>query len=52
MKNWPKIYLRLVVPPLPLRLQVFIGEMQTVEEYEDKGSWLFHEFESSPYLQT
>ena len=24
-----------------MRLQVFIGEMQRVEEYEDKGSWLF-----------
>jgi len=24
-----------------LRLQVFIGEMQRVEEYEDRGSWLF-----------
>ena len=33
--------LYLVVPFLPLRLQVFIGEMQRVEEYENKGSWLF-----------
>ena len=41
MKNWPKIYLCLVVPLLPLRLKVFIGEIQRVEEYEDKRSWLF-----------
>jgi len=27
----------LVVLPLPLRLQVFIGEMQRVEEYKDRG---------------
>jgi len=26
---------------LPLRLQVFIEEMQRLEEYEDRKSWLF-----------
>ena len=26
---------------MPIRLQVFIDELQRVEEYEDKGSWLF-----------
>ena len=31
----------LVLPLLPLRLQVFIGEMQRLEEYEDKGSCYF-----------
>ena len=41
MKNWPKTYLCFVVSFLPLRLQVFIGELQRVEEYEDKGSWIF-----------
>ena len=40
MKNWPKIYLCMVVP-FALRLQVFIGEIQRVEEYEDRESWLF-----------
>ena len=29
------------VVPLPLRLQVFIEEMQRLEEYEDRESWLF-----------
>ena len=41
MKNLPKIYLCLVLFPLPLRLQVFIEEMQRLEEYEDRESWLF-----------
>ena len=41
MKKWIKFYLCLVLLLLLLRLQVFIGEMQRVEEYEDKGSWLF-----------
>ena len=42
MKNWPKFYsLLLTFPFLPLRLHVFIGEMQRVEEYEDKESWQF-----------
>ena len=30
-----------LVARFPLRLQVFIGEMQRVEEYEDRGNWLF-----------
>ena len=41
MEKWTKSYLCLVVPSLPLRLQVFIGEMQRLEEYEDRGSWIF-----------
>ena len=41
MKTWTKFYLCMVVPFLPLRLQVFTGEMHRVEECEDKGSWLF-----------
>ena len=52
MKNWLKIYLCLVVSFLPLRLQVFIGEMQRVEEYEDKGIWLFLNLNPPIYLQT
>ena len=30
-----------MVLPLPLRLQVFIEEMQSLEEYEDMENWLF-----------
>ena len=26
---------------MPLRLQVFIGEIQRLEEYEDRESWIF-----------
>ena len=34
-------YILCLVVLLPLRLQEFIGEMQSVEEYEDRRSWLF-----------
>ena len=47
MEKLTKYYLCMVVLFLPLRLQVFIGEMQRVEEYEDKGSWLFLNLNSS-----
>ena len=40
MEKWTKSYLCMVVS-LPLRLQVFIEEMQRLEEYEDMESWLF-----------
>ena len=46
MKNWTKSYLWMVVPLLPLRLQVFIEEMQRLEEYEDRESLAISEFES------
>ena len=38
MKKWTKFYLYIIVLSLRLRLHVFIGEMQRVEKYEDKGS--------------
>ena len=41
MKNWSKDLSLLDSSYLPLRLQVIIGEMQRLEEYEDRGSWLF-----------
>ena len=37
MKNWPKNLSLLDRPLLPLRLQVFIGEIQRVEEHEDRS---------------
>ena len=41
MKNWPKNLSLLDRSHLPLRLHVFIREMHRVEEYEDRGSWIF-----------
>ena len=40
-KKWPKNLSLLDRSLLPLRLQVFIREIQRVEEYEDRENWLF-----------
>ena len=38
MKNWPKIYLCLVIPLYALKNLVFIGKTQWGGAYEDRGS--------------